>query len=85
MAGLLTACVTKGEINDSFRRVDRVWQLEYQQTEDEYRYRVVDADPTLVIVAIRKTFIDLGLPVQGTSLRAGIVTAESTAPAPLSK
>jgi hypothetical protein len=85
MAGLLTACVTKGEINDSFRRVDRVWQLEYQQTEDQYRYRVVDADPTLVIVAIRKTFIDLGLPVQGTSLRAGIVTAESTAPAPLSR
>lgn len=38
-ASLLSACIQVGDVNDSFRRVDRVWQLEYQKSEDLYRYR----------------------------------------------
>lgn len=79
-----TGCVTVDDINDVFRRVDRVWQLDYQKTEDEFRYRVIDAPYDVVWLAVRKTFIDLGMPVQGGSLGAGVLVAENTAPAPLS-
>lgn len=81
---VLAGCMTAGDINDGFRRIDRVWQLEYQQTEDEYRYRAVDASYETVLPAVRKAFIDLGMPVQGSSLTTGTVIAENTAPSPLS-
>lgn len=69
--------------NDALRRIDRLWQLEYQKSEDLFRYRVVDADPTLTIAAIRGTFIDLGMPVQASEYGNGVVIAENNAPTPL--
>lgn len=79
----LSGCMTAGEIDDTFRRIDRLWQVEYQQTEDEFRYRAVDATYETVLLAVRRTFIDLGMPVQGSSFDKGVVIAENNAPAPL--
>ena len=44
----------------SLRRVDRLWQLEYQRIEDE-------ADSATAYRAVRLTFLDLGLAVQQES------------------
>jgi len=82
-AFVLTGCVSLPEIDAGFRRIDRVWQLEYQQTEDEFRYRVVDGDYLAVFGAVRKTFIDIGMPVQSALVDKGLMIAENTAPAPL--
>jgi hypothetical protein len=82
---LLTGCVTVGDINAGFRRVDRMWQLEYQKTEDAFRYRVVDANYTTVFHHVRKTFIDLGIPVQNESIEKGTIIAQCDAPTPLTK
>ena len=79
----LTGCVSIGEVNAGMARIDRAWQLEYQQTEDEFRYRVVEADYELVLRAIRQTFLDLGMPIQQSSAVQGIVTVENVAPTPL--
>src|ERR1700682_1516929 len=81
---VLTACVSRGDIDAGFRRIDRAWQLEYQQTEDEYRFRVIDAEFAPSFEAVRKTFLDLGLPIQKSSLEGGVIVAENAAPAPLS-
>lgn len=81
----LSGCMTLADMDAGFRRIDRAWQLDYQKTEDEFRYRVIDADFDVSFSAVRKTFIDLGMPVQGASLETGIVVAENTAPTPLSR
>jgi hypothetical protein len=73
-----------GDIEDALRRIDRVWQLEYQQSDDLFRYRVVDAGSTTVLLAVRQTFLDLGMPVQQLSAEKGVVIAENNAPTPLS-
>lgn len=83
-AALLAGCMTVGDVDDGFRRIDRVWQLEYQQTEDEYRYRVIDAPYGPALLAVRRTFVDLGMPVQDSSITAGVIVAENNAPTPLS-
>lgn len=85
LAVSLGGCMTLADIDAAFRRVDRAWQLDYQKTEDEFRYRVIDADFDVAFLATRKTFIDLGMPVQGASLEKGIVVAENAAPTPLSR
>ena len=59
-----SGCITVAKINEGFRRVDSMWQLEYQESEDVFRYRVVDGDYATVFHLVRKTFIDLGMPVQ---------------------
>lgn len=79
----LLGCVSSSDINDGFRRIDRAWQLEYQRTEDEFRYRVVDADYLATYQAVRMTFLDLGLPVQARDVETGVLVAENAAPAPL--
>ena len=81
----LTGCLTIADINDATRRVDRVWQLEYQKTEDEYRYRVIEADSATTYRAARLTFLDLGLAIQKSSTEPLFISAESQAPTPLSK
>jgi len=81
----LTGCITIAGVNDATRRVDRLWQLEYQRTEDEYRYRVIEADSATTYRAVRLTFLDLGLAIQKSSTDPLFITAESQAPTPLSK
>ncbi len=71
-----------GDINDILRRIDRTWQLEYQRSEDLFRYRMVDADGTAVLGAMRRTFLDLGMPVQ--AIGNGAIIAENEGPTPLS-
>jgi hypothetical protein len=73
-----------GDINDALRRIDRVWQLEYQRSEDLYRYRAIDADATTVLLAVRRTFLDLGMPIQGAGVE-GVIIAENVGPTPLSQ
>jgi hypothetical protein len=60
-----------------------VWQLEYQKTEEDFRFRVVDAEFDVTYDAVRKTFLDLGLPIQKSSIESGAIIAENEAPAPL--
>src|SRR5262249_59032704 len=67
------------------RKIDRVWQLEYQRTEDEYRYRVIEADSATVYRAVRLTFLDLGLAIQKESTEPMFIRGESEAPTPLSQ
>lgn len=67
------------------RKVDRSWQLEYQRTEDETRYRVVEGDLFNTFKAVRMTFLDLGLAIQNESVEKLTILAQNEAPAPLSK
>jgi ABC-type cobalamin transport system ATPase subunit len=60
----LSSCFSIADVNTAYRRLDRVWQLEYQKTEAELRQRVVAADIATAFNAIRLTFIELNLPVQ---------------------
>lgn len=77
-------CVSIEEINSSFVRIDRAWQLDYQRTEDEFRYRVVEADYETTLHAVRQTYLDLGMPIQVQSGSRGVIVAENSAPTPLS-
>jgi hypothetical protein len=79
--------MTLTDIDAAFRRIDRAWQLDYQKTEGEFRYRVIDAGLDVSFSAVRKTFLDLGMPVQSASLEKGegVVIAENAAPVPLSR
>ena len=81
---LLTGCVSIGDINDGFRRVDRVWQLEYQKAQDEFRFKVVEAPYDVTMRAVYKAFLDLDMPARIDSGEKGLVVAESKAPKPLS-
>ncbi len=81
----LSGCVTGTDIDAAFRRVDHAWQLDYQKSQDQFRFRVIDAGYEASFDAVRKTFIDLGLPVQSASLKEGTIVAENVAPAPLSQ
>lgn len=83
VAATLCACVSVTDVNDSFRRIDRLWALEYQRDADEYRYRIVGASPIKTFEAARKTFLALGMPLTQTDLRSGVLVAENNAPAPL--
>jgi len=80
-----SGCFSVSSINEKFRRIDRMWQLEYQKNEDAFRYRVIDFDYVTVFHHMRKTFIDLGLPVQSQSFDKGVVVAQVEAPTPLTK
>lgn len=79
----LSGCVTVADVNTAFRRVDLAWQLDYQKTEDEYRWRVIEADKTTVYQAVRSTLIDLGMPIQIESLEKLTLVAHNLAPLPL--
>jgi len=82
---LLSGCASIPEINAGFQRIDRTWQLEYQKTEDEYRYRVIEAPLLTTYEQVKKTFLDLGMPIQKSSLKDGIIIAENAAPTPLTQ
>lgn len=79
----VAGCVSIEEVNSSFARIDRAWQLEYQRTEDEFRYRVVEADYETTLRAVRQTYLDLGMPIQVQSGSRGVIVAENAAPTPL--
>ncbi len=83
VASSVGGCVSIEQVNSSFARVDQVWQLEYQRTEDEFRYRVVEADYETTLRAVRQTYLDLGMPIQVQSGSRGVIVAESAAPTPL--
>jgi hypothetical protein len=85
LLGLLAACttVTLIDVNEGFWLVDRAWQLEYQRTEDEFRYRVIEADLPTTFYAVRRAFIDVGMPVQKESAEARTIICENVAPTPL--
>ena len=80
----LSGCVSIADINAAMGRIDREWQLEYQRSGEELRYRVVEAPATTVVKAMRQTFLDLGMPIQSFSVTEAFVLAESAAPTPLS-
>jgi len=79
----LSGCVSLAEINSSFRRIDMAWDLDYQRTEDEFRARVVDAPYPVVYEAMKKAFLDLGMPLAERSLKDGMLVARNAAPNPL--
>ncbi len=83
LALFFSGCINIADVNTAFRRIDRVWQLEYQRSEDELRWRVIEADLPTAYLAVRLTFIELGLPIQEESLKDRIIIAENEAPAPL--
>ena len=81
----LSGCATVGEINSGFRKLDRMWALEYQRTEDLYRHRVIDAPYDIVYSQVKKTFLDLSMPLIVRDYENGILLAENEAPKPLTK
>jgi hypothetical protein len=85
MMAPLCGCLSIADINDRFRKVDRAWELDYQKGEDELRYRVVEAPASLVFYEVRKTLIDLGLPIMAESEEKGTITAQNNGPTPLTK
>ena len=84
-AASLAGCVSIEQVNSSFRSVDRIWQADYQRTEDEYRRRVVEADHSTVFAAVRKTLVDLGIIIRSESRPKGEIITESIAPTPLTR
>jgi hypothetical protein len=81
----MCGCASMQDINEGFRRVDRMWLAEYQKTEDLYRYRIVDAEYCIVFPLVKRVFNDLGAAVQSSSLEDGIISGTCDAPTPLSK
>ena len=81
---ILIGCVTVPEVNDAFRRIERLWLLEYQKTEDDYRHRVIEAPYETVYEQTKKTFLDLGFPVTSQDFEKGIIIGKANAPTPLS-
>ena len=84
-AFFLSSCATTSDLNKKFAAIDRVWLLDYQQDEEKYRFRVVDAPYIQAYGQIQKTFVDLGLPVIRKNYDLGEVYAEANAPTPLSQ
>lgn len=80
----LSACVSTGQVDDAFRRIERVWELEYQRSGEETRTRIVDAPIGAVARATRKSFLSLGMPIKNMDAEAQTITAEGEAPLPLS-
>lgn len=78
-----SGCVTIPEINAAFRRLDMAWDLEYQKMEDEHRIRIVEAPYPVVYESLRKTFLDLGMPLVEQSIANGLLLARNSAPKPL--
>jgi len=74
-----------GDINRAYNRVGLAWQVDNQRQEDEYRYRVIDAEYPDAYVAVRKAFIALNMPVQAGDVDSGILIARNVAPHPLTK
>jgi hypothetical protein len=85
LAILLCGCVSIADINAGYYRIGKAWQLDNQRAEDEYRYRIIEADLLPAFEATRKTFLSLGMPVQSSNLESGVLFAENLAPAPLSQ
>jgi hypothetical protein len=79
----ISGCVSVADINQGFRRLDRMWLVDYQKTEDDFRYRVVDAEYSIVFQCTKRAFNDLGVAVQKLSLEEGIVSGACDAPTPL--
>lgn len=79
----LTSCVSIASINDGFRRIDRMWQADYQKSEDVFRYRVVEAPYAAVYACARKAVIQMGLPIVSASVDKGVIQVECDAPKPL--
>ena len=82
---LISGCATVGEINSGFRKIDRMWALEYQKTEDLFRYRVIDAPYDIVYSQVKMTFLDLSMPLIVRDYNKGILIAENEAPKPLTQ
>ena len=74
---LISGCATVGEINSGFRKIDRMWALEYQKTEDLYRYRVIDAPYDIVYSQVKMTFLDLSMPLIVRDYNKGTLIAEN--------
>lgn len=85
LAFALSGCISVPDINAGFYRVGKAWQLDNQKSADEYRFRVIEADPLTAYQATKQTFIALGMPVEAGSLSGGVLFAENQAPAPLTK
>ncbi len=81
----MAGCININKINTNFRRIDEAWLLDYQKTEDEYRYRIVAADKYETARALRAAFISLSMPVKEENLERGSITSVVEAPRPLSK
>ena len=82
---LISVCATVVEINSGFRKIDRMWALEYQKTEDLYRYRVIDAPYDIVYSQVKMTFLDLSMPLIVRDYNKGTLIAENEAPKPLTQ
>lgn len=83
VALVLNGCASVPEVNAGFRRVDYAWDLDYQRTGEELRYRVIDAPYADVYSAARETFLELGMPLMAQSSVEGKLVARNTAPTPL--
>lgn len=82
---IFTGCVTNSDINSSFRKIDEVWAIDYQKTEDEYRYRVMDCDIQTAMRAMRATLLELRMPITERSYTRDVLVAEAAAPTPLTR
>ena len=79
----LSGCVSINDINESFRRVDRAWLLEYQRTETAYRVRVINGNFEQVFSAVKETFLALNMPFRWISVEEGEINSTNDAPTPL--
>jgi|TARA_R110000803_G_scaffold192384_1_gene255194 hypothetical protein len=82
---LLNGCVSVADLNYSSSKIENAWLLEYQKIEDSFRTRVVEASASETFVQVKKTLVDLGLPVVGSDTADGEIYAQGIAPAPLTQ
>ncbi len=82
---MLPGCATVSDVNHAARKIEIAWLLDYQRNERSHRTRVVDAPSDETFLQVKKTLLDMGLPVIHSNMITGRIKARGIAPAPLSK
>ena len=81
----LSSCVTVQEVNQKFAAIDRVWLLDYQRMEESVRFRVIDAPYINVFDSVKKTTLELGVPIISANYETGVIIGETEGPTPLTQ
>lgn len=82
---LLVGCVSVEDINHSSRKIENAWLLDYQRVEESHRTRVIAASASETFLEVKKTLVDLNLPILRSDMKEGTIVAQGIAPQPLNE
>ena len=76
---LLSGCASISDVNNGLRRVDAVWMSDYESTQYQYRWRIIDNQSDEIFDHIKQTFIQSGFAVRNLSKLDGSIQADANA------